>query len=139
MSNMLIRSYLYSEKLSIHICFISSSEYIFLKKRCSDLATCSNQPLSPKGSRGKSQMLQAVLSVSGLCFFQYCFLSKSSSKNFGFMSLLNQPFRVLMVNLAQWKIFRVTMYIFSVSNIRRNIFQLPQQNSIKNGTCSFLT
>ena len=60
---------------------------MFLKNKCSALATCSNQPFSASTLRGKSHMVHVISLVTGIF-----------SKNFGFIILLNQSPKVSMVN-----------------------------------------
>ena len=78
--------------------FTLDSEYIFLKNKCSALATCSTQPLSALALRGKSHMAHVGSLVTEYFLLHAAFLKQSSSKNFGFIILLNQSLKESMVN-----------------------------------------
>ena len=76
---------------------------MFLKNKCSALATCLNQPLSASALRGKSHMAYVVSLVTGFFFLHAVFLEQSSLKNFAFIILLNQSLKVSMVNFNSIK------------------------------------
>ena len=111
--------------------FTLLSEYIFLKNKCSALTACSNYPLSASATRGKSHMTHVVFGVAGFFFLQSVFTILSISNNFGLIILLNQSFRVSILNFNSIeKSSARAVHFFSTKDSRSDIFQLSKCNVI---------
>ena len=119
--------------------FISLSEYIFLKNKCSALTACSNYPLSASATRGKSHMTHVVFGVAGFFFLQSVFTIQSISNNFGLIILLNQSFRVSIVNFNSIEKSSTRTVHFSLQRTAEVAsFSCLSVILLKNGACSDL-
>ena len=119
--------------------FILLSEYIFLKNKCSALTSCSNYPLSASATRGKSHMTHVVFGVAGFFFLQSVFTILSISNNFGLIILLNQSFRVSILNFNSIEKSSARAVHFSLQRTAEaTSFNCLSVMLLQNGTCSGL-